>query len=107
MLTIFMDESKTEISIDSTGRISISGKEKVSVTSTGEVSVNAPSVSIEATKISITGAVSVVGNLSITGATEATGDVSVIGGLNQLGDAVFTGDVDVIGILKEDGVPVV
>jgi phage protein D/phage baseplate assembly protein gpV len=107
MLTIFMDESKTEISIDSTGRISISGKEKVSVTSTGEVSVNAPSVSIEATKISITGAVSIVGNLSITGATEATGDVSVIGGLNQLGDAVFTGDVDVIGILKEDGVPVV
>jgi phage baseplate assembly protein gpV len=106
-LTVFLDEIKTEILIDSTGKVSITGKDKVSITSTGAVSVDAPSVSIKAPKITIEGDVTVTGAMNINGLLTNRGDVSIIGGLNSLGDAVFTGDVDVIGILKEDGVPVV
>lgn len=104
-LTVFLDQTKTAITISSDGTVDITGKTGVRVNSDSKVSVTAPEVTITGAvtiegDTTIRGAVNIEGSLQQTGVSNFTGEMSV------KGMVTITGDENVIGIITQDSQPV-
>lgn len=82
-LTVFLDQTKTEITVTSNGEISIQGKAAVSVSSDKSISIKAPKVSIE-------GKVNVQGPMTVDGAVNLIGDLGQAGGDAKFDTGLFT-----------------
>ena len=84
-LTVFLDQVKTEITIESDGKISIKGRSSVSVTSDRKISIAAPKISID-------------GDVTIDGTVNLVGDLSQVGGDVKFETGVFNVNAAVVGI---------
>jgi hypothetical protein len=98
-LTVFLDQAKTEVTITSTGAVSITGSTSVSVESGGPLSLKGTEVSLAATgSVSVTGPsfrvsapTSITGVVALTGAVDINGAVAVNGGMEVTGDILMDG----------------